>query len=389
MDGAAHAGAGGAGGASAGGGAGADDAAHAEAFALATRQLGDGDLVGARAALEALAASAPGGRWADDALAEAAGIAEKQGDLAGARALWRRVLEEHADSRLARRAAARLAELTETGGAGGVWDATAAEHDRLVRAASAAGDPAPQLVALGALLDRSEGYPRWFVAALWLGDAWARIGARARAHAWYDRAEAAAGSDLERFRAGLARAQLLAAGGAHDRAEEALRALRPPDDLARMARDGALADVARARARAGWLLVARVTLAVCALLAVVALRRRAGSWRGAGRALWPPPLEVLYLVPVALVLVVAAESGNLLAARAAQLILAGAVVIAWLSGAGLELLRRRPGPRWPLALAHAIVAGVATVALVYAAVMHEHQLLDLLAETWHRGHDMR
>ena len=41
--------------------------------------------------------------------------------------------------------------------------------------------------------------------------------------------------------------------------------------------------------------------------------------------------------------------------------------------------RRRP---W-------LVFAVATVALVYAAVMHEHQLLDLLAETWHRGHDMR
>ncbi len=366
----------------------ADDAAQEAAFALATQRLGDGDLAGARAALEALATSAPAGRWADDALAEAAGIAERQGDLAGARALWRRLLDTFPHSRLARRAAARLAELIVTGGEGGAWDATAAEHDRLVRAAAGAEDPTPHLEALGALLDRSRGYPRWFGAALWLGDAWARIGARGRAIAWYQHAEAAAGDDLERFRAGLARAQVWTAAGEHDRAERALRELRPPDDLARLAVADALADVARGRARARWALISRMVLAGAALAAVAVLRRRAGSWARAVGALWPPPLEVMYLAPVALVLGVVAETGNQLAARAVQLVLAGAVAITWLSGTGLELARRRGGAMRGVVVAHALVAGAAIVALVYVAVMQE-QLIDLLIETWHRGHDMR
>ena len=365
----------------------AADAVHQAAFADATRKLGDGDLAGARAALEALAATAPGGRWADDALGEAAGIAERQGDLAGARALWQRLLDRYPESRLTRRAAARLGELTAAGGVGGQWDQVAADHDRLVRAA-ATEDPQPLLLELGALLDRSEGYPRWFVAALWLGDAWLRVGDRRRALAWYDRAERAAGDDLERFRAGLARAELWAASGEHVRAERALKALVPPDPLARLAVADALEEVARAQRRSWWAMVAKLALAACALLALVAIRRRAGSTAAAARALWPPPIEVRYLVPVALAIALVGRTGNLLASRAVDLILAGAVVISWLSGTGLELARRRGGPLRGIVVGHAVVAAVATVALVYAAVMHE-QLLDLLAETWRHGHDMK
>lgn len=366
----------------------ADDARQEAAFAEATRKLAEGDFAGARAELEALAAAAPNGRWADDALAEAAAIAERQGDLAGARSLWKQLLDGYPDSRLARRAEARLAELTTAGGAGGRWDATAAEHDRIVRAAAGAEDPQPQLAALGALLEKSRGYPRWFAAALWLGDAWARLGAHRRALGWYEQAEAAATTDLERFRAGLARAELWTTMGEHDRAERQLRALRPPDDLARMAIADALGDVDTARTRARWALIARIVLGGCALLTLITLRRRAGSFRAAARALWPPPLEVIYLAPVALVLGVVAETGNLLAARAVQLVLVGAIAITWLSGTGLELARRKGAMGASVIVLHAAIAALATIALVYSAVMRE-QLLDVLVETWRRGHDMR
>lgn len=364
-----------------------DDARHEAAFAEATRKLGEGDLAGARAALEALATSAPGGRWADDALAEAATIAERQGDLAGARALWTRLLDGYPDSRLGRRATARLAELTTAGGAGGQWDATAAEHDRLVRESVGAEDPQPQFEALGALLENSRGYPRWFAAALWLGDAWARIGAHRRALVWYERAEAAATTDLERFRAGLARAELWNRMGEHDRAERQLRAMRPPDDLARLAIADALDEVDTARDRARWEVVAHVVLGACLLLAILTLWRRAGSFRAAGRALWPPPLEVIYLAPVALVVGLVAEQGNLLAARAVQIVLVGAIAITWLSGASLDLARSKGAIDVRVIVLHAIVAVLATLALVYSAVMHE-QLLDVLLETWRRGHEM-
>jgi tetratricopeptide (TPR) repeat protein len=364
-----------------------DDAQDQAAFAEATRKLGAGDLPGARAALEALAAGSPGGRWADDALSEAAAIAERQGDRAGARALWRRLLAEYPESRLTRRAAARLAELTSAGGDGGRWDAVAAEHDRLVLAA-AVEDPTPMLEDLGALLEKSVGYPRWFAAALWLGDAWARIGRRDLAHRWYERAAVVATTPLELFRADLARAELWAASGDHDRAERALRKLHPPDELARLAVADALDAVAKARSRARMALAARLALGVCALIAIAAIRRRAGSWRAAVRAFWPPPIEVRFVLPVALVLAFVSQSGNQLAARAAEMILAGGVAISWLSGTGLDLARRRGGPTPAQIGLHVAVVTVAVLALVYAAVMRE-QLLDLLAETWHHGHDMK
>ena len=330
----------------------ADDAADQAAFAAATQRLGDGDLAGARAGLEALAAAAPDGRWADDALAEAAGIAEQQGDLAGARRLWKRVVDEHPDGRLARRAAARLATLIEAGGADGAWDAVAAEHDRLVRAASAAEDPHASLHALAAVLDRHPTYPRWFGAALWLGEAWARIA---------ERRDAAA-------------------------AERLLRSIDQLDRLDGKARAQALADVARRRFRDRVGLLARIALGLGVLAVAVLVRRRRGSWRGAARALWPPPLEVVYLAPVALGLVVVGERGNPLAARAIEVILVGGLGVAWLSGV---VLRSRAARLTTSALIlHVVAVLAALVAIVWIAVMHD-QLLDLLIETWRSGHDAR
>lgn len=364
----------------------ADDASDQAAFAAATQRLADGDRAGARAALEALAAASPTGRWADDALAEAAAIAEQDGDLAGARALWQRVVDEHGDGRLARRAAARLTALAAAGGTDGRWDAVAAGHDRLVRAATAADDPHAALAELGALLDGNRGYPRWFDAALWLGEAWARIGERGLAATWLDRALAVATGSRQRFRAALARAELLADAGDHDGAARLLRSLGDLDRLDARARDQALAELATRRFRARVGLAAWIALALGALGVVALLRRRTGTWRGAARTLWPPPLEVIYLVPVAAVLVVVAERGNALAARAVESILAGAIAITWLHGA---VLRSRPGRLGTVALTLHVAALCAAVAAVaWIAIVHD-QLLDLLLETWRSGHDAR
>lgn len=364
----------------------ADDAADQAAFAAATQQLGDGDLAGARAALEALAAASPTGRWADDALAEAAGIAEQQGDLAGARRLWQRIVDEHGDGRLARRATARLATLAAAGGADGTWDTVAAEHDRLVRAAAAAEDPHDALRALGALLEGNPRYPRAFAAALWLGEAWARIGERRLADTWLARAHAAAATGGDRFRAGLARAELLADRGDRAGARTLLQALAPADRLDERARADALADLDRSEGRARVGLVARGFLIAAAAAAALLLRRRTGSWRGAARALWPPPTAALFLAPVAAVLVVVAETGNPLAARAVELILLGGLALTWLSGA---LLRARRAPlTLPHLLLHLLAVLAAAAAIAWIAIVRD-QLLDLLLETWRSGHDFR
>lgn len=364
----------------------ADDAADQAAFAAASQQLADGDLVGARAGFEALAARAPDGRWADDALAEAANLAEQQEDLAGARALWKRVVDEHPEGRLARRAAARLAALDAAGGADGAWDRVAAAYDRQVRAASAAEDPHDALRALAALLDDNPGYPRWFAGALWLGEAWARIGERGLAGHWLDRAFAAATTPADRFRAALAKAGVLADQGDYGGAERLLRALRDLDRLDARARDQAIGELHTRRLRDRVGLAARIALGLGALGFALLVRRRTASWPAAARALWPPPVEVIYLVPIALGLAVVADRGNPLAARAVEVILIGAVAIAWASGVAL---RTRPGPLGLGALALHLAAVTAAVAAVaWIAVVHD-QLVDLLLETWRNGHDAR
>jgi len=368
------------------GGAQADDAADQAAFSAATQRLGDGDLVGARAALEALAAAAPDGRWADDALAEAANLAEQQGDRAGARRLWQRVVDEHPDGRLARRAAARLATLIEAGGADGAWDAVASEYARLVRAASAAEDPHAVLREVGALIDSNAGYPRAFDASLWLGEAWGRIAERGLAATWLDRAIGLAVTSDQRFRASEARAQLYADEGDFAAASRLLRGLDGLGRLDARARDRALAEIATRKWRGQVGQGARVALALGMLALAGLLRRRTGSWRRAARGLWPPPVEVVYLAPVAFGIALVAEGGNPLAARAVDVILGGGLAIAWVSGVALRTRATRLSTVG--LLGHVIAVGLATVAVAWIAVMHD-QLLDLLIETWRNGHDGR
>lgn len=361
----------------------ADDAADQAAFTAASQRLAAGDAAGARAAFEALAAAAPDGRWADDALAEAAALAESAGDLPGARALWGRIVHDHGDGRLARRAQARLDALVAAGGADGRFDAVAAAHERLVRAAAAAEDPHAALSELGAVLEREPAYPAWFVAAVWLGQAWGRIGERRLAATWLDRAIAHAPGPAERFRGELERARLDADAGALAAARARLTALTPPDAVAADARAELLAELDRRAARSRWRHLAWGALVILGLAAVATLRRQRGSWRAAGRALWPPPLEVAYLAPVAIGVALVARTGNPLAAAAVERILIGGLAVAWLGGAVAR------GPL-PLLARLGFIAAVtlAVAAIAYLAVVDD-QLLDLLLETWRSGHDMR
>lgn len=360
--------------------AGADDGADQQAFAAAAARLAAGDAAGARAGFEALAARAPSGVWADDALAEAAALAEVGGDRAAARALWARLVADHPHSRLARRAQARLDALAATGGDDGAFDRVAAEVERLLAAAAAADDPTAALTALGGVLDDHPGYPPWSRTALALGEAWSRIGSRARAATWLAQARARATSPAEAFRAELALARLAADRGDLDGARGRLRALVPPDPVAAAARDEALADLARRQTRRTLGAVARgVLLALAALAAVILWRRRRAGGR---RLLWPPPVEVIYQAPVALGLIVVAEAGNPLAAAAVLRLSLGALVITWVTAAVARALGRPP---LGIRLAVLAAVGLAVVAWVWR-VLDDDALLELLIETWRRGH---
>lgn len=363
----------------------ADDASDEAAFTAAAQQVAQGDAVGARAAFEALAARAPTGRWADDALAEAAALAEQAGALADARALWGRIVREHGDGRLARRAQARLDALVAAGGRDGRFDAVAATHERLLREAAGAEDPHGALRELGALLDAHLDYPRWFTAAQWLAEAWARIAEHRLAATWIARAVAAAPGPRERFRAELAWARLDADRGAVAAGLARAEALVPPDATAASARAELIDELRWRQQRAALRWVAAAALLVLAAITLVVLRRARGSWRGAWRALWPPPIEVVYLVPVAAGIALVAHGGNPLAARAVRDVAIGAVLVAWGAGAVARAWAR---PRWWAALGFVAAVVVAIAAVAWLAVVDE-QLLDLLIETWRSGHDGR
>ncbi|MCA9674693.1 MAG: tetratricopeptide repeat protein, partial [Myxococcales bacterium] len=149
---------------------------RASDFRVATRLYADGDLDAAQAAFEAVAAADPRGPWADDALSEAANVAEKRGDLDAARRLWRRVVDEYPQSRQSRRARARLAAIEAEIGAGGQWLEVAEQHEAILRAAIGVSDPTPQARALAALVAAHPDYPRAPEARLWIGDTLLRVG---------------------------------------------------------------------------------------------------------------------------------------------------------------------------------------------------------------------
>lgn len=354
------------------------------AFQAASQRLLAGDLAGARAGFEAVAAAAPTGPWAEQALLEAGAVAERQGELAIARGFYRRVLVEHPRARASRLAEVRLAALERAGGVDGRWDRVAAEHERLVRAAAA--DDRSARPAMAALLEGNPGYPRWVPAAIWLADAAVRDGDHLGAAIWYRRARIAAATADERFRAGMGEGGGWRVLGELRRARATYLALEPPDDIAAGARAQAVAAIDRALRQRAWVWVARGALVAAALAAAIALRRRRGSWRGAVRGLWPPPIEVAYLLPVAAAFTFIAETGNPLAARAAESILLGAVVIGWGSGA---VLRAATGRQALVSrLLHLVVVAAATGALIYLAVIRAG-LIDLVIETWRNGHDGR
>lgn len=352
--------------------AGAGDDDPDRAFHAAEVRAAAGD-AGAIDALEAIGAARPVTRWSDDAWSEAAGAAERAGDLARARRDYEHALELAGDDTFARRVRGDLARLAQRTGDTGAFAAVAAAHERLVVRIQAGGDPKPALRELGALVDANPGYPRAATAMLALAAGWERDGAFATARAWLVRARGAASpGEHERVFSEAARFAIRA----HDFAE-AEAAIAQLGDRQNARELGEALATARWRrdVRAGlW-----AVLAVIAIAAGVLLRRDAGSWRAAARRLIRPPIEVAFLAPIAIVIGLVAATGNPLVARAVRAILGVGVGVAWLSG--VLLAGRVTGKR---ALGHAVVVVIAVAAAGYLAIDHD-RMLDLVAETLRSG----
>ncbi|HUJ62975.1 MAG TPA: hypothetical protein VLX92_30940, partial [Kofleriaceae bacterium] len=255
----------------------------------------------------------------------------------------------------------------------------AAEHERLTSQMQARGDPTPALRALEALIASHPGYPRGAAALILVARGWARDGDRERAIAAARRAVAIAGPG-DRLPAAAELARQLIRAGELDQARTEIAEIDHPAVAADLR-----AELARAELRDRVRLAAWAMLAAIALVAVIALRRDAGTWRAAARRIARPPIEVVFLAPIALLLAIVASSGNPLVGRAVRAIALAGLAIAWLSGALLEAARARRGALGARrVLVHVALAMLAAGAAAYLAISRD-QLFDLVAETLRTG----
>lgn len=319
-----------------------------------------------------------GGAEPDVVFAAARACEDKLGDPGRALALYDRITAEHPAARVASAAARRAAALRELVGPHGETAALAGDLAQLI--AHADGEPADAVIRRGDRLAAAAwpGAPR---AALWLADWLRRSGRLADASARYS-AVVSRWPDAPEAREAL-RGGAGCALDARDwsRAEALARRLPAAEPADRIVRDELLAAAARGRRRARWYTVAWLALAgafaaLLGSLAEAVLR----SPRGTRRAALRPPVEVVFLAPVAAVLVGVAFTAHRLIAPAVAAISTGGLALSWLSGAALERLGATGRPRRLRAAGHVLACLVGVAALAYIALTHD-SLLDALIET--------
>lgn len=346
-------------------------------------------LADAAAAYVALADELPQHPRVDQALFAAAQLYEERlGDPARAAELYHRLVRDFPNSRVSLAAEKRLELLRAALGPGDRGADALAEMKRILHDPALA--PAAAIAAMEALIAANPDWVGLADAVLWLGHAHRRQNqpdsALARFHEVAERWPASE----QAFEALLTAAEVAAHYGRFEMAERDLATLR---DLA--AREGGDASrsravagtqelVARHRLRARIYRVAFVVLGLALIGLGASLRRGAGSWRGAARALARPPWEVMYMAPVALLLVATALTGHEDVAPAVGLILGGGVAVTWLSGAGLAV-GARSGRLRPIL--HLGGSALAVLAIAYIA-LHRTRLIDLIVSTVRFGPDV-
>jgi hypothetical protein len=93
-----------------------------------------------------------------------------------------------------------------------------------------------------------------------------------------------------------------------------------------------------------------------------------------------PPIEVLFLAPVAAVLVGVALTTHVLIAPAVAILVVGGLGLAWLSGAALETARARGRSVQTRIAVHVLASLLTVLALFYVAITRD-DLLDMVIET--------
>jgi hypothetical protein len=327
------------------------------------------------AAIEGIAAP---GADPDALFAAARACEDKLLDPGRAVALYERIVVEHGAARVATLAARRVAALRALVGPRGESAAEAAELARLIATADAS--PPEPVIERGKRL-AAAAWPGAPAAALWLAEWLRRTHRLAEAQAQYAAVVARWPESAQAEAALRGGAGCAIEARAWSLAEELARRLPVADAAQREVRDDLLAAAARGRRRArlyaaAWVAIAAALAALLGSL-VEAIARRP---RGARRAALRPPIEVVFLAPVALVMIGVAFTTHRLIAPAVAAISAGGLALSWLSGAALEALRASGRAHRLRSVAHVAVCLVGIAALAYIALMRG-ALLDTVIET--------
>ncbi len=317
---------------------------------------------------------------ADALFAAARACEERLLDPSRALHLYQRLIRELPDARVsvaAERRAERLREIVGSGGEhareGAAFAQLVAQADTLTTAVVIAR--AEELAATA--------WPGAGDVALWLAEYLRRVKRWSRAQRQY-------ASVVERW-PGSPRAVAALRGGAGNAIEagdwalaEDLTARLPvdtPDD--RVLRDDLDSAIASGRMRsrlyrASWAVVIGVVLLLVASLADASLRG------GRRRPRLRPPVELWFLIPLAVLVVGVAYVARPAIAPTVRSIVVTGAALAYLSGVTIDLLRARGRPHRARSVLHAAAIGLAVLAAGYVSITR-NELMELLVETIRSG----
>ncbi len=166
-------------------------------------------------------------------------------------------------------------------------------------------------------------------------------------------------------------------------AEHLVDGLPAEEPADRLIRENLRNDIANGRRAEHFYIAAWIALGL-ALLGMLASLLEAMFRGGHRRPALRPPLEVMFLAPVAVVLTGLAFAARAVVAPAvAQISIAG-IAFGWMSGTTLDLLRTRGRRHRLRAVAHVVACAVGAIAIGYIAIVHG-DLVELLAETVQAG----
>ena len=321
--------------------------------------------------------------YLDEAMREAARACEDVlADPARALAIYERILREFPHGSASRVARVRAKLLRDRVGANNAHAREAAELAQLVTSADRTA--APDLIRRADALAAAD-WPGAPDAALFIAEWLQRVGRTDEARARYAAIQAKWPGTPQALAAhrGAAGAAIVA----HDwkRAEELARALPALDETDRVLREELFQRIERGRRfdfwyRVAWIMLVLSVIALGISLLDAALR---GGWR---RPSLKPPVEVLFLLPIGAVLVGVALTTHRAIAPAVTALCIGGLVLAWLSGITLELLRSHRRPVGIRGAVNVTLCLIAVASLVYIVLTHD-DLLEMMIETVRFGPD--